>query len=75
MIQSTASDRSTAVNPTQKAAKRSTVAAESASGYYRGRDRVVDIAVRNADRDGVRRCKCPDCCRRRGENTPMAVAR
>lgn len=74
MIQSTAPDRSKAVSQPQKPKPRA-ASSGLATGYYRGRNRVVDIAVRNADRDGVRRCQCPDCCQRRAQNTPVAAAR
>ena len=74
MVQKTTSARSNAVSQAQ-APKRRPVIGAPETGYYRGRDRVIDIAVGNAARDGVRRCQCPDCCQRRTQNTPVAVAR
>ena len=74
MLQSTTPDRSITVSQNQKAGRRP-VADESVTRHYRGRDRVVEMAVRNADRDGVRRCQCPDCRRRRAQTMSSAVAR
>ena len=74
MLAQTTASRSISVSQTEKPKRRPVIGAPE-TGYYRGRDRVIDIAVGNADRDGVRRCQCPDCCQRRAQNTPVAVAR
>ena len=74
MLAQTTASRSISVSQTQQPTRRA-ASDGMATGYYRGRDRVIDIAVGNADRDGVRRCQCPDCCQRRAQNTPVAVAR
>ena len=74
MLQSTTPDRSITVSQKQEA-KRRPVADESVTRHYRGRDRVAEMAAANADRDGVRRCQCPDCRRRRAHTVPSAVAR
>jgi nucleoid-associated protein YgaU len=53
MVQSTIPDRSNPVSQTRPA--RRFAADEPAIGYYRGRDRVAELAVAAADRDLARR--------------------
>jgi hypothetical protein len=61
MIQTTAPARSNAVSKTKKTPKRLAATAEPLASLYRGRSRVIEIAVSNAFSDGVRRCQCPYC--------------